>query len=81
MSRQGSDQRGGAHDRAQPPPTGLPRWVKVFLIVAVALALLAVGAALVTGGDHGPGRHQARSVTNGVTPLLTPRPYAASGLS
>ena len=38
--------------------TGMPRWVKVFLIVAVALAVLAVVAMLVTGGEHGPGRHQ-----------------------
>ncbi|GAA1804746.1 hypothetical protein GCM10009682_28030 [Luedemannella flava] len=34
--------------------SGMPRWVKVFLIVAVAVAALVV-AALITG--HGPGRH------------------------
>ena len=35
-----------------------PRWVKVLLIVALVLVLLAV-VVLVTGvgGDHGPGRH------------------------
>ncbi|MCA1677326.1 MAG: hypothetical protein LC799_35815, partial [Actinobacteria bacterium] len=35
---------------------GMPRWVKVFLMVGVALVLLLV-VALVTGvgGDHGPG--------------------------
>ena len=38
--------------------TGMPRWVKVFVIVAMALAALAVVAMLVVGGDHGPGRHQ-----------------------
>jgi hypothetical protein len=38
--------------------TGMPRWVKVFLIVAVALGVLAVVAMLVVGGEHGPGRHQ-----------------------
>jgi preprotein translocase subunit SecG len=34
--------------------TGMPRWVKVFLIIAVVLALV-VGILLLTG--HGPGRH------------------------
>jgi hypothetical protein len=32
--------------------------VKVFLIVAVALAVLGIVAMLVAGGEHGPGRHQ-----------------------
>jgi hypothetical protein len=37
---------------------GMPRWVKVSLIVGLALVLLFV-LAQVTGlaGDHGPGRH------------------------
>jgi hypothetical protein len=36
----------------------MPRWVKAFLIVAVALAALAVVAMLIVGGDHGPSRQQ-----------------------
>ena len=36
------------------PPT--PRWVKVFGIVALILAVLVV-AKLLIGGGHGPGRH------------------------
>jgi flagellar basal body-associated protein FliL len=79
MSGRGSEERLGAGNRAQ--PTGLPRWVKVFLIVAVALALLAVGVALVVGGEHGPGRHQARSTTTGAAPPRTPQLYAVSGLT
>ena len=36
---------------------GLPRWVKVFVITALGLALLMVVVMLVAGGRHGPGRH------------------------
>ena len=40
------------------PDAGMPRWVKISLIVGLALVLLFV-LAQVTGlaGDHGPGRH------------------------
>jgi hypothetical protein len=36
---------------------GVPRWVKVFVITALGLALLMVVAMLLSGGQHGPGRH------------------------
>jgi hypothetical protein len=36
---------------------GVPRWVKVFVITALGLALLMVAVMLLSGGDHGPGRH------------------------
>ncbi len=37
---------------------GMPHWVKVFVIVGLALALLFVVAMVAgVGGDHGPGRH------------------------
>ena len=36
---------------------GTPRWVKVFGIVALVLALLLVVLLLTSGGQHGPGRH------------------------
>jgi hypothetical protein len=41
------------------PTPGMPRWVKVSLIVALVLAVLVVVVLLVGGGvgDHGPGRH------------------------
>ncbi len=55
---------------SQPPPddvivkgddaasVGMPRWVKGFLIVGLALVLLlAVGKVTGLGGEHGPGRH------------------------
>lgn len=33
-----------------------PGWVKIFGIILIVLVLL-VGIMLITGGDHGPGRH------------------------
>lgn len=36
---------------------GVPRWVKVFVITALGLALLMVVVMLLSGGRHGPGRH------------------------
>ena len=37
---------------------GMPRWVKGFLMVGLALALLlAVAKVTGLGGEHGPGRH------------------------
>lgn len=41
------------------PRTSTPRWVKVFWIIGVAVAVLVV-ALLLTGG-HGPGRHMHSS--------------------
>jgi hypothetical protein len=35
---------------------GMPRWVKVFVVLGVLL-LLSVIVALLAGGEHGPGRH------------------------
>lgn len=42
--------------QAEPYP-GMPRWVKIGGIVILALLLLAIAAAALLGGDHGPGRH------------------------
>jgi len=50
---------------AQPGPpgrsirglAGTPRWVKVFVVVAATVLLMMVVAMLITGGEHGPGRH------------------------
>lgn len=39
--------------------SGMPRWVKVFLVVALLVAVLGVVAMLLVGGKHGPGRHSA----------------------
>lgn len=42
-------------DEAEHP--GLPDWVKVLGVVLVVFAIFLVTALLMTGGDHGPGRH------------------------
>jgi hypothetical protein len=39
------------------PTTGIPRWVKVAVLVAAVLVLLVVIANLLGGGGHGPSRH------------------------
>lgn len=43
-------------DRELPPKA--PRWVKVFITIAIVLILLFVIMKITgIGGDHGPGRH------------------------
>lgn len=48
-----------AADAAQtsPAPAGMPRWVKGFLWVGVALLLVVLALKVLGGGQHGPGRH------------------------
>ena len=41
---------------AETPP-GMPRWVKVFVLIVVLLILLVLVIMFVVGGDHGLGRH------------------------
>ncbi len=43
-------------DLLQDPPTGMPRWVKLFILVGFTLVLM-LGVAQLLGGGHGPGRH------------------------
>lgn len=52
-----------------PGPPGMPRWVKITLIVVGALALVLVGAAFFGngGGSHGPGMHGALLETTSVS--------------
>jgi hypothetical protein len=53
---------------------GIPRWVKVFGIVALVLILLVV-IILVTGvgGEHSPGRHIPSSGAGAQTPPIADR--------
>lgn len=46
------------------PLTPTPRWVKVFAWLG-GLALLLAVVALLSGGQHGPGRHVTPSSTSG----------------
>ncbi len=41
---------------APEPHPGAPRWVKVFGFVAAVLLVIGL-VLMLTGGDHGPGRH------------------------
>ncbi len=43
-------------------PPGMPRWVKIFLIVVVALAVAFVVTRLL-GVEHGPGLHGGGGAT------------------
>ena len=49
-----SSDTGVRHDH--PSPTGTPRWVKAFAVIAVVLVVL-VAVMLLSGGRHGPSRH------------------------
>lgn len=49
----------GADEQATPP--GMPRWVKILGVVAIAVIAVLVAVMLIAGGDHGPGRHGAES--------------------
>jgi hypothetical protein len=42
--------------------TGTPRWVKVFGIISLVVALLFVMMLVAGGGRHGPGRHRPAAV-------------------
>ena len=58
-----SSDTGATHER---PDT--PRWVKVFAVIA-AVAIVMVVVMLLTGGNHGPGRHGSAD-SGGPTPAL-----------
>jgi hypothetical protein len=64
MISQRSDRDDSGYGKARGPSTGVPRWVKVFVLVAVAIAVLGVVVMLLVGGGHGPGRHQLATTTS-----------------
>lgn len=47
-----------------------PRWVKMFGIIAIVLVLLVVLIMIISGGEHGPGRHIKSDDAVGQTLLL-----------
>ena len=44
----------GTSPHRRPP---MPRWVKVFALVFAAVVLALVAVAILSGGEHSPGRH------------------------
>jgi hypothetical protein len=57
----GDDTGGVGPDRES--IAGMPRWVKVFLIVTAVVLLLII--LLLTSGGHGPGRHMSGDAFGG----------------
>jgi hypothetical protein len=64
MTSHPSDPDDSGYDQARGSTTGVPRWVKVFVLVAVAIAVLGVVVMLLVGGEHGPGRHQSSTTAS-----------------
>lgn len=50
--------------------TGVPRWVKVFGLIALALVLLLVITQLLAGGKHGPSRHTGSAPVGDAAPVV-----------
>lgn len=44
-------------DPAPEHPPDRPKWVKVSLVVTVVVVAIVVLIAILSGGEHGPGRH------------------------
>ena len=59
------DETAAGRERESPP--GTPRWVKVFGIITLAVAVLFVILKFAGGGGHGPSRHMPRADTVGQT--------------
>jgi hypothetical protein len=54
-----SSQPSGRDNAGFHSATGVPRWVKVFLLTAAAIVVLRLVVMVFVGADHGPGRHQS----------------------
>ena len=50
---------------------GMPRWVKIFVVTTLTLVLLMVVAMLLSGGQHGPGRHFSSARFDGGSAQVT----------
>lgn len=64
MTRQQSGRDNTGDDQVPSSTTGVPRWVKIFLLVAVAIAVFGVVIMLLVGGGHGPGRHESAAAAS-----------------
>jgi hypothetical protein len=62
------DHVAGHEPEARP---GVPRWVKVFVVIAIVAIVTVVIINLAGGGDHGPGRHMSGSGADGTTAALS----------
>jgi len=48
------------------PAPGTPRWVKVSVIVVIALIVLFAILQIASGGEHGPGQHNPSGAAPGI---------------
>jgi hypothetical protein len=55
---------------ASGPTAGTPRWVKVSGIIALAVVVLLI-ILLLTGSNHGPGRHTSSDGLDGPLPSMS----------
>jgi hypothetical protein len=62
---QGEDRADGERDVPVHERPGVPRWVKIFGLIALAIAIVFV-ILMFLGVEHGPGLHSAASVSFGV---------------
>ena len=63
-----------AEPDSEEPAPGTPRWVKTSAIVALAVVAVFVIVMLVSGGEHGPGRH-----SGGEAPPSSAAPHVPPG--
>lgn len=52
-----------AHASTQRGGVVIPRWVKVFVLVVLAIALALLAHTVVGGGSHGPAMHRSSAST------------------
>ena len=59
--------------------TGVPRWVRVFVIVGVIVIIGFIVLMVAGGGNHGPGRHLRSGDDTAPTSSFTGHPAPAGG--
>lgn len=75
MSDQQQELPGSGSGGGQPPAySGMPGWVKWFVIGAIVLGIVLIIGPLFGRGEHGPGRHN-------MSPVLTPDCLASASAS
>jgi hypothetical protein len=84
MSDPGRRPDGGHHanvEAGSEGDRGVPRWVKLFGLAAILLLALAIVVMLLSGGQHGPGRHLSSpggSSTSSALSAVDPAPTGAT---
>ena len=61
--------------------TGVPRWVKVSAVIAAIVLVAVLVVMLLSGGNHGPGRHVASGEHPRTSLVALPAAGAASAVA